>query len=144
MNRISTMPHGMKRKTFYCASCGEKLIVYPKTRILQRGDPDYRKYNRFMGRFVIGKVELTEHDFKCMSCEKFITYDEQCVIAEIQKRTAKTILTEADMAEHEATVRAEFERKKKIGTMIGRVLYALIFAFFLYYWIKTGNITIQL
>ena len=144
MNRISTMPHGMKRKNFYCAVCGEKLIVYPKTRILQRGDPDYRKHNRFMGRFVIGKIELTEHEFKCMSCEKFITYDEQCMIAKIQKCTEKSILSQADIAEHEAAVRAEFERKRRIGSIVKWIFYALLLAFFIYYWITTGNITIQL
>lgn len=144
MNRVTVIPHGMKRKPFYCHICGEKLIAYPHTRVLERTDPDYKKARRMGNVSLIGKIELTEYDFKCLSCEKFISYDEQCVIAKIQKRVEKPLLTQADVAEHEEGVRAELARKRKIKTIIGRIVYAILIALFIYYCIKTGSITIEL
>ncbi len=64
MNEKSIMPRAMKRKKFYCSCCGEKLIPYPKTRIIKRGDPDYKKHRNIgFGRRLIGDIELTEYDF---------------------------------------------------------------------------------
>ena len=140
MNEVSVMPWAMKRKKFYCCSCGEKLIPYPKIRVLKRGDPDYKKYNSFgRGRRLIGDIELAEYDFKCMSCDKFISYEEQCVIAEIQKCLGKQILSQDSINENYEKAKADLERKGKIRSVISKVFCAVITFLVVYYWLASGN-----
>ena len=145
---IIVMPRGMKKRIFYCSSCGERLYPYPRTKILERGDPDYQKYSRVRGRRIIGKIELTEYDFRCMSaecvaCDKPISYEEQCVIEEIQKRVGAKVISEANLEEHRADAVATLEKKRKTKDIIERAIGIVAVIVFLYCWLKSGNFSIK-
>ena len=145
---IIVMPRGMKKRIFYCSSCGERLYPYPRTKILERGDPDYKKYSRVRGKRIIGKIELTEYDLKCMAegcsaCDKSISYEEQCVIAEIQKLVGANVLSEANLEEHRADAVATLEKKRKTKDIIERAIGIVAVIVFLYCWLKSGNFSIK-
>ena len=45
-NKTSSIDVEMVTKKHYCHKCGEKLVNNPRTRVIRRGDPDYKKYSR--------------------------------------------------------------------------------------------------
>ena len=145
---IIVMPRVMKKRIFYCPACAERLYLSPRTKILERGDPDYQKYSRVRGKRIIGKIELTEYDFRCMSaecvaCDKPISYEEQCVIEEIQKRVGANVLSEANLEEHRADAVATLEKKRKTKDIIERAIGIVAVIVFLYCWLKSGNFSIK-
>ena len=145
MNEVSVMPLAMKRRAFFCPACGEKLIPYPKTRILQRGDPEYREHSRVMrGKHIVGKIELTEYDFKCLSCDTFITYDEQCVNEEIQKRLEKHILSPEEREVNAENAKAALAQKEKRRKKITRIISLVVITLFLLYWLQTGELSFRI
>ena len=104
----------MVTRRFYCRKCGERLVKNPRTRLIRRGDPDYKKHSRIGRMHVIGDIEHTEYDFKCLSCDTVIECDEQYVVEKIQKKLGKTIISEAEYAENHIEARAALERKRKL------------------------------
>ena len=141
---IIVMPRVMKKRIFYCPACAERLYLSPRTKILERGDPDYEKYSRLHGKHIIGKIELTEYDFKCLSREcsaydKPVTYDEQCVIAEVQKSVGTRLLSQEIIEANYEKVIAVLARKKKKQRIIGAVIGMTACVLIGYYFLKTGN-----
>ena len=144
MNERSIMPLAMKRRKFHCSCCGEKLIPYPKTRIVKRGDPDYKEHSYFgRGTRLIGDIELTEYDFKCLSCDKLISYDEQCVIEEIQKHIGAHTLTQDNINDNYEKASATLKRKRKIINIISKLFGAIATILVIYYWIKSGDFSFK-
>ena len=144
MHKKSSIPIAMKTRKYYCSSCGDKLIPYPKTRILKRGDPDYREHSYFgKGRHLVGDIELTEYDFKCLSCDKHISYNEQCVIEKMQKHFGRHILSEQDIAEQYQKVSEELNQKRKIRSIISKIIGAAAAILAIYCWLKSGNFSLE-
>jgi len=145
MNKKTVMPLAMKTKAFFCSYCGEKLVPHPKTRIVKCGDPDYKEHSHFgRGMRLLGDIELTEYDFKCLSCEKIVPYDEQCVIAEIQKHVGAHTLSQDSINENYEKANAALERKRKIGAIVSKLLGAAVLVLAIYYWFKSGNFPFKL
>ena len=144
MNKKSIMPRAMKKRKFYCSCCGEKLIPYPKTRIVKRGDPDYKEHSYFgQGRRLIGDIELTEYDFKCLSCDKLISYEEQCVIEEIQKYVGVHTLSQDNINENYEKANAALTKKRKNKFIISKLFGAVVLILVIYYWLKSGNFSFK-
>lgn len=145
MNQRSIMPQAMKKRKFYCSCCGEKLIPYPRTRVVKRGDPDYKEHSYFgQGKHLIGDIELTEYDFKCLSCEKFTSYDEQCVIEEIQKYVGVHTLSQDNINENYEKANTILERKRKIRSIISKLFGTAVAILVIYYWIKSGDFSFKI
>lgn len=145
MNQRSIMPQAMKKRKFYCSCCGEKLIPYPRTRVVKRGDPDYKEHSYFgQGKHLIGDIELTEYDFKCLSCEKFTSYDEQCVIEEIQKCVGVHTLSQDNINENYEKANTILERKRKIRSIISKLFGTAVAILVIYYWIKSGDFSFKI
>ena len=138
-NKSTSIPVGMLTKKFYCHKCGERLSKHPKTRLVKRGDPDYKKYNRIGRARMIGDVEVTEYDFQCPSCGNITEYDEQCVIEKIQKTLDKAILSEEEISEHKADAKEEIDKKAKIFHIFFIASTCAIAALILYFAIKSGD-----
>ena len=137
-NKSTSIPVAMLTKKFYCHKCGERLSKHPKTRLVKRGDPDYKKYNRIGRARMIGDVEVTEYDFQCPSCGNITKYDEQCVIEKIQKKLDKTILSEGEISEHKADAKEEIDKKAKIFHIFFIAITYAVAALILYFAIKSG------
>ena len=144
MNERFIMPRAMKKRKFYCSCCGEKLIPYPRTRIVKRGDSDYKEHSYLgNGKRLIGDIELTEYDFKCISCDKLISYDEQCVIEEIQKNVGAHTLSQDKLTENYEKANATLKRKRKIRSIISKLFGTAVAILVIYYWLKSGNFSFK-
>ena len=142
-NRSFSIDVAMATRKFYCHKCGDQLIRESRTRIIQRGDPDYREHSHRGHTHMIGDVELTEYDFKCRSCDRIIPRDAQYVTEKIQKRLGKHILSEQEIFENEEAARSAIERKKKIVKIVLGITTAIIVALVLYFEIKSGEFSFK-
>lgn len=142
-NRSCSVPIGMVTRKFYCHECGERLVRHSRTRTIKRGDPDYHRYSRIGRTHMIGDVELTEYDFKCLSCDRVVGYEEQCVIGAMQKSLGKRTLSPAEVSENMDKAQAALDRKRKIGSVIVKVLSLALVVFVLYIWLKSGDHSIR-
>ena len=115
-------------KKFYCHCCGELLIKNKRTRTIRRGDPDYKEHSRIGRTQMIGDIELTEYDFKCPDCGRITSFDEQCVIENIQKNVGKHILSQAEITEHTPKAEADLKRKRNITNIIVKIVFIALTA----------------
>ena len=100
-NKSFSMDMAMATRKFYCHKCGSKLVKNPKTRLIRRGDPDYKKHARMGRMHIIGDIDHTEYNFKCIECDTELECDEQYVIEKMQKNLKKHIISEAEFKENE-------------------------------------------
>ena len=122
MNKVFVNRRNATKKEYYCSACGEKLVAWPRTRILDQNDPDYEEYSHFAGKRVWGKIEVTEYDFKCISCDTVIPYYKQHVIAKIQKRVGANTLTQNDIEIHLKSIKADLNRRQQKKTTCTRMI----------------------
>ena len=142
-NKSYSIDMAMVTRKFYCQKCGERLVKNPRTKLIKRGDPEYKKHSRVGHMHVIGDVEVTEYDFKCLSCDTVIECDEQYVVEKIQKRLGKTIISEAEYAENHIEARASLERKKKIIEKPVKIATVILIVLVFCLSIKKGNFDIE-
>ena len=136
MHRSVSVPFGIMFRQFYCHKCGERLEKELRTRTLNRGDPDYKKHNRFGRKHIVaGTIRVSEYVFVCPHCGHTIGYSEQCVIEKIQKRLGEKQLTEGQIADERPFVEKRMSRAKTVRKVIFWIIVLLI----LYYQIKTGG-----
>ena len=128
MNKSYSIDAAMTMRAFYCHKCGERLRKHPRTRIVKRGDPDYRKYSRKGRTHFFGDVEVTEYDFKCPSCNRIINPDEQYVIEKMQKTLGKHRLTDEEVARNEQAARLSIAKKKRITDIIVKIIFIIAVA----------------
>ena len=136
-NKSASIPVAMLIKKFYCPCCGARLAKHPRTRTLRRGDPDYKKHSQIGHTHIVGDVELTEYDFQCPDCSKILSYDEQCVIENIQKNVGKHILSQVEITEHTPKAEADLKRKRNITNIIAKIVFIALTAFIIYMSLKS-------
>ena len=127
-NKSISIPVAMLIKKFYCHCCGGLLIKNKRTRTIRRGDPDYKEHSRIGRTHMIGDIELTEYDFKCPDCGRITSFDEQCVIENIQKNVGKHILSQAEITEHTPKAEADLKRKRNITNIIAKIVFIALTA----------------
>ena len=86
---------------------------------------------------MIGDIELTEYDFKCPDCGRITSFDEQCVIENIQKNVGKHILSQAEITEHTPKAEADLKRKRNITNIIAKIVFIALTAFIIYISLKS-------
>ena len=142
-NKSSSIPVAMVMRKFYCYHCGERLVRTPRTKIIRRGDPDYKKHSRIGHTHMIGDVVLTEYDFKCPNCDKIIGFDEQRVMEKIQKHVEKYTLSQAEIDENIENAKASLEKEKKRTNIIVTVVSIAVVIFAIYLGCKTENFSFK-
>lgn len=143
-NSSYSVPLGMVMRKFYCHQCGERLIRHSKTRTIKPDDPDYKSYSRIgHARHMIGDIELTEYDFKCLSCEKIIGYDEQSAIGKIQKRLRKHILSQEDIAQNMDKAKAALKREGTMWRIVIMAISLAVAALAIYLSLSSGDRSIR-
>ena len=141
--KVYPAPLGMSSRDLYCCDCGAQLEKHAITRIVKKGDPDYKKHRKIGRRYVFGDVEITEYEFKCPSCEKTISYDEQGIIEKIQNRLNKQVLSQEEIDANIEQAKAEIHRKSRISGMIYKIIFFAVIAFLIYRAIKTGEFSFK-
>lgn len=128
-NQSISIPAGMIFKTFYCHKCGKKLVKKPETRTVRPGSPDYHKHAKSRRFHMVGDIEVTEYHFRCPNCENTVEYDEQCVIASVQKKLCRKKLSDEEIEHNRFEAENAIALKKKIT---GAIVFAVaLIAFFL-------------
>ncbi len=92
---VHSIPFGMIFKKMYCHKCGERLVKNKYSRIILKGDPEYKIYKR--GYFGEGKVIQYKYNYKCPKCGNVIEYKNQKEISKIQKEKKMIILSNDDV-----------------------------------------------
>lgn len=138
-NKSYSIDMAMVTRKFYCQKCGERLVKNPRTKLIKRGDPEYKKHSRVGHMHVIGDVEVTEYDFQCLSCDTVIESDEQYVIEKIQKKLGKSIISEAEYNENHEEMCAAIERKKRITEKITKIITIILIVTVFLFSIKNGK-----
>ena len=127
-NEVIKTSVGMLSKKFYCSCCGERMVRTPKSRLIKEDDPEYYEHapmeNVPMERY--GYIKLIEYDLKCLSCDTVHSFEEQRLIAWIQKRLKKKILTEEELLVYAEEGRAALIKKDR-RTFIVRNLIIYLF-----------------
>lgn len=143
MKKSVSIPVAMVARKFYCCECGERLVRNPRTRIIKRGDPEYREHSRVGRVHMFGDVELTEYDFRCQSCDKITPFEEQCAIAQIQKYLGKHNLSQGEIAENIEQAETALKRKKEITGIIVKIISIAIAVFVIYMGLKKGEFSLE-
>lgn len=140
MGSSITMPFGMAFKKHFCHKCGRKLDRNANTRIITRKDPEWKKHSRIGSTtfLPIGEIEVTDYNsYICPECRQIIEYDKQVVIAKIQKKLGKNILTDDEIQANWDETFARVEKTKKIIKITEKALIIVIIAIILYFSIKS-------
>lgn len=133
----------MVTRKFYCHKCGERLQKNPRTRLIKRGDPDYKKHSKIGRMNVVGDVEYTEYDFKCTFCDRLTECDEQYVIEKIQKNLKKHIISEAEYLENQDKARASIAKKRRIIEKTVKISTVILVILVIYFSLKKGAFNIE-
>lgn len=144
MKHKMTVLEPMDCRKLYCHKCGDLLMKHANTRLIKRGDPDYKKHSRIgRGTYVMGDIELTEYDLECMTCKTYISYDEQRPIMMVQKELGKNILSDEELAETKPKMDDKLDRRAKIWKIFGIAVAALFIGFYVYRFATTGELPIR-
>lgn len=90
------IPVGMVFKKYYCCKCGTKLEKERTHRVVNKEDKDYYQYQD-CGTFPRVDHDVYDYRFKCPNCGKRISYDEQCIMERIQKKSKSKILSSKEI-----------------------------------------------
>lgn len=125
-----SIPYGMVFKKYYCSHCGSKLIKSKTHRVVSKDDKDYYQYHE-IGHYPKHDYDVYSYEFKCINCNKKISYNEQCVIERIQKKKHKIILSRNEIKENYKE--EQLKDNKRILTtniLIPTIMLVLVFALF--------------
>ena len=136
-NQSISIPAGMIFKTFHCHKCGKKLVKTPETRIVRPGSPDYREHSSSRRLHMVGDIEVTEYHFRCPDCENTVEYDEQCLIASIQKKLCRKKLSDEEIERHRPEAENAIALKKKITSAIFFAIALIVFVLMWYFSAKS-------
>lgn len=90
------IPVGMVFKKYYCCKCGTKLEKERTHRVVNKEDKDYYQYQD-CGTFPRVDHDVYDYRFKCPNCGKRNSYDEQCIMERIQKKSKSKILSSKEI-----------------------------------------------
>ncbi len=131
-NKTFEIDAAMALKKFYCHKCGTLLNKHPRTRLIKKGDPDYKKHRRIGGMTVIGDIELTEYDFICPICGKTTKPDDQYLIEIIQKKLNKYQLTEQEYNDNILSAKCKLYKRRNITDKIVKIVFLVLTLLILY------------
>ena len=123
-----SMPYGMVFKKYYCSRCGTKLIKSRTHRIVTKNDKDYYQYHE-VGNFPRLDYDVYGYEFKCVKCNKKISYKEQCIIERIQKKCKQKVLSNTEIKEnYKAEKNKESKRILRRNIIIPVTMITISFA----------------
>lgn len=129
--KTHTIPFAMLFKRYFCAHCGTKLGRERTHRVVTKDDPDYYQYHK-RGQFPRYDHDVYEYRFQCPSCGARTTFEDQCMIALLQKKHGSCVLSSAQLrenAEERQKARAKSVLLREIGAA---VLFSAVFCCLFY------------
>ena len=120
------MPYGMVFGKFHCAKCGAKLEKEKTHRVVTKEDKDYYQYHD-LGTFPERDYDVYGYRFKCPSCNARVSYDEQCVIKEIQKKQDSLVLSAGEIKSNYKECRRQRDKRILCNSIMIPLLSILFF-----------------
>ena len=108
-------------RRYHCAKCGTKLEKEKNHRVVTKDDKDYYQYHD-AGTFPLHDYDVYGYRFRCPSCNARVSYDEQCVINQIQKKQGSRVLSSGEIKSNYE----ECRRKRDRRILLGRVVTPLV------------------
>lgn len=123
---------GMLFKKYHCAKCGSVLKTEQTHRIVTKDDKDYFEFHDAR-KFPQRDYDVYGQQFKCPLCNSRITYDEQCIIARIQKQQGYHVLAGSEIKTYYKACKERHIRSRLISSIVFAVLFALLGGFLFYF-----------
>lgn len=132
-----SIPVGMVFKKYYCSKCGGKLKKEQTHRVVTKEDKDYYQYQRY-NTFPRYDQDVYDYRFMCPSCEKRISFTEQCIIERIQKKCQNKILSSTEIKENYNKCK-QADNKRVLVRNILVTLFANLICFSLIFFLATNK-----
>ena len=94
----------------------------------------YQDYNKFPRR----DYDVYGYRFKCPSCNARVSYDEQCVIKQIQKKQGSRVLSFGEIKSNYKECRAHHDKSVLIHNLLIHIVFGLVF-FIPFYFLRTNR-----
>ncbi len=127
-----SIPFGMKYKKYYCSDCETRLNKEKIHRIVTKNDRDYYRYHD-KGSYPRFDHDVYEYQFVCPTCNKRITYYEQCIIKRIQKIEKVKKLTQNQINQNYEIAKIKEKRKHLINMFLITTLFLIGFCLLYYF-----------
>ncbi len=119
--KVYSLSLGMVFKKYYCSKCGARLEREKNHRVVTKDDPDYYRYHDF-GKFPRRDYDVYDYRFRCPDCGARQSYDDQRIIARMQKRHGHPVLPASEIK----SCCEEDKKKARKNALVGDVLLSLI------------------
>lgn len=116
-----TIQPGMWLCNYHCHQCGTKLKREKTHRVVTKEDSDYYRFHK-VGTFPLRDYDVYEYCFKCPSCRKRISYNEQRIIKRIQKKQGSFMLSPSQIKRDYK----EADAANSKSVLIDRVVFSLV------------------
>ena len=124
-----SIPIAMVFKKYHCAKCGTKLKNEKTHRVVTKDDRDYYQYHD-LGTFPHRDYDVYEYRFACPKCGARVSFDEQRIIAGIQNKQGREILSPSEIKSNykdarERTYKLELARRILLPIAIALIGFAI-------------------
>ena len=127
-----SIPFGMLFKMYYCSNCGVKLEKEKTHRVVTKDDRDYYQYHEY-GMFPLCDHDVYGYRFRCPSCKKRTSFDEQCVIERIQKQNRSIVLSSDEIKNNYEASREANTKRILLRIILIPIVFNFIFFTILYF-----------
>lgn len=128
-----SIPAGMIFRRYHCAKCGAKLEKEKTHRVVTKEDKDYYQYHD-AGTFPRHDYDVYGYRFKCPSCNARVSYDEQCVIRQIQKKQSSRVLSAGEIKSNYKECKQRRDRMilfdRVVTPLVSIPLFEVLYFFF--------------
>lgn len=105
-----SIPVAMVFGRHYCAKCGAKLAKEKTHRVVTKEDKDYYQYQEY-NQFPRRDYDVYGYRFQCPSCHARVSYDEQRVIRQIQKKQGGRVLSTGEIKSNYKSCKQKRDRR---------------------------------
>ncbi len=134
-----SIPAGMVFQTYHCAKCGARLKKEKTHRIVTALDHDYYQYHN-VGTYPLCDYDVYSYRFQCPACGARISYDEQCIIKQIQKKQRAIVLSPSVIKGNYQACKTSNHRRVLIYNILISVIL-LLAVFIPFYFLQTNQTT---
>ncbi|MBQ3506585.1 MAG: hypothetical protein IJA89_07440 [Clostridia bacterium] len=96
----TNIPAGMVFRKMYCHRCAMCLERQKEINTYKKGEAGFSPFLGGSSTIGMNEKQVTTFIYKCPNCGHEITYDNQCVIAKIQKKLKKTVLNQDEISDY--------------------------------------------
>lgn len=133
-----SIPVGMVFKKYYCSKCGGKLVKSKTHRVVTKDDKDYYQYHD-VDTYPRYDYDVYSYEFKCTKCMRKISYGEQCIIDNIQKKHNKKVLSDDEINRNYNYEKIKQNKRSLKSSILIAIIFLTVFFALMYIFDKERN-----